>query len=97
MKEGKDGKKRGGGVGFLAGIIAGIGSVLLYSAGKNRKLGDKVADGIETFETKAKDVKDKAVHKAEELKETTVEKLKQGKEKIAGGLGHNGQKDETEA
>ena len=97
MKEGKNGQKRGGGLGFLMGIFAGIGSVLLYSAGKNRKFGDKVADGIDSFEHKAKDVKDKALHKAEELKDSTVEKLKQRKEKIAGAVGQNGKKDETEA
>ena len=97
MIEGKHGRKRGGGLGFLLGLAAGIGSVLLYSAGKNRKLGDKVADRIDSFENKAKDVKDKAVHKVEELKDSAAETLRHGKEKIAGAMGHNGKKDEAEA
>ena len=78
----KNTEKRGGALGFIMGIVAGIGSVLLYSAGKDRKLGDKVADGIETFEGKAKEVKDKAVHKAGDLKDATVEKLAAGKDKV---------------
>lgn len=88
--------KRGGGFGFIMGMAAGIGSVLLYIAGKERKLGDKVADGIEHFEDKAKDVKDKAAHKAVELKDATVEKLHAGKEKVVEAVkgaanGHKGE------
>ena len=86
--------KRGGSLGFIMGMVAGIGSALLYIAGKERKLGDKVADGIEKFETKAKDVKDQAVHKAGDLKEAAVEKLAGGKDKVAA----NGHKtDEADA
>lgn len=91
MNEMKD-KKRGGGLGFLLGMATGVAAILLYAAGKDRKLGDKVADGIESFESKAKDAKDKAVHKAAELRDAAKEKLHEGKEKIAGAMhkGSNG-------
>ncbi|MCB8933566.1 MAG: YtxH domain-containing protein [Fimbriimonadaceae bacterium] len=82
MKE-PNGKKRGGGLGFIAGLATGVAAVLLYAAGKERKLGDKVADGIDSFETKAKEAKDKAAHKAAELRDAAKEKLQAGKEKLS--------------
>lgn len=78
--------KHGGGLGFLLGVATGAAAVLLYSAGRNRKLGDRVGDSIDSFEAKALEAKDKVAQRAADLRDTAKEKIHEGKEKIIGAI-----------
>ena len=60
---------------FLMGCMIGIGVSVLYSAGRNNRLGAGVGNVIHTVEDKAVQAKDTIVQKAADIKTSVAERV----------------------
>lgn len=72
---------------FMMGIVAGVGCAVVYSLGRNRKLGDKVADRIETFEGKAIDLRDRVTDAVSSAGHAVAERIGSAGQAVADRFG----------
>lgn len=57
---------------FLMGVAVGIGCAAMYAMGRRGTFGEGIASGVQAFEGKAVDIKDKVVEKAGQVKEAVA-------------------------